>query len=136
MSSVPAKAEIPSVKNLELLLPAQFVRVRLVGTEHRHAIGIPPSALISTPTGSVMSIVDENSIVEARPVNAESIEDKIIVYSGVKESEIIISERIIKARPARPVNAVMRSGDQNRITKGIKKVLSFVYKQSFLLQQL
>jgi membrane fusion protein (multidrug efflux system) len=111
-SSVSVKAEIPNDENQKLLLPGQFVRVKLLGAEYNDIITIPPSALISTPAGSIVYIISDNKTVEVRPVNAELLEDKVIVYSGLKEGETVISEGIIKARPGQPVNTVLRSGDQ------------------------
>jgi membrane fusion protein (multidrug efflux system) len=73
---------------------------------------IPPPALISTPAGFVVYIINENKTVEVRPVNAELSEGKVIVHSGLKEGEIVIAEGIIKARPGQPVNTVLKSGEQ------------------------
>lgn len=112
-SSVSIKAEIPNDKNQKLLLPGQFVRVRLLGAEYRNATVIPQSAMISTPAGYVVYVVKEDSIVEVRPVKAEIVEDKVIVNSGLNEGEVVVSEGIIKARPGQPVNAVLKSENQN-----------------------
>jgi membrane fusion protein (multidrug efflux system) len=111
-SSVSVKAEVPNDRNQKLLLPGQFVRVKLLGAEYHNAIVIPPSALISTSDGSVVYTVNENNIVEVRPINAEQVGDKIIVNSGLKEGETVVSEGIIKARPGQPVNVAEKSEDK------------------------
>jgi membrane fusion protein (multidrug efflux system) len=113
-SSVSVKAEIPSDKNQKLLLPGQFVRVKLLGAEYNNAVVIPPSALISTPAGSVVYVINENKTVEVRPITAELTGDKVIVYSGLEEGETVISEGIIKARPGQPVNTVLKSAEQKQ----------------------
>jgi membrane fusion protein (multidrug efflux system) len=111
-SSVSIKAEIPSDKNQKLLLPGQFVRVKLLGAEYCDAIVIPPSALISTADGAIVYTLSENNIVEVRPIEAESVGDKVIVNSGLKEGETVISEGIIKARPGQQVNIAEKSEDK------------------------
>jgi membrane fusion protein (multidrug efflux system) len=108
-SSVSVKAEIPNDKDQMLLLPGQFVRVKLVGVEYKDALVIPPSALISTPTGSIVYVVRDDKVVEVRPIVAELVSDKVIVNFGLKEGEIVVSEGIIKARPGQPVNTILKS---------------------------
>ncbi|MDR0632457.1 MAG: efflux RND transporter periplasmic adaptor subunit [Holosporaceae bacterium] len=113
-SSVSIKAEIPNDKNQKLLLPGQFVRVKLIGAEYKDAIVIPQSALISTSTGEIVYVVRDDKVVEVRPVKAELVGDKVVVSSGLKEGEIVVSEGIIKTRPGQPVNAVLKSGDSKQ----------------------
>jgi membrane fusion protein (multidrug efflux system) len=110
-SSVSIKAEIPNDENQKLLLPGQFVRIKLTGAQYHNAIVIPQSALISTPVGAVVYVVKDDRVVEVRPVNTESVGNDVIVNSGLKEGEIVVSEGIIKARPGQPVNAKLKSTD-------------------------
>jgi membrane fusion protein (multidrug efflux system) len=110
-SSVSIKAEIPNEQDQMLLLPGQFVRVRLIGVVYKDVLVIPASALISTSTGSTVYVVGNDKMVEVRPVDAELIGDKVIVNFGLKEGEVVIAEGIIKARPGQTVNAVLKSED-------------------------
>jgi len=41
-------------------------------------------------------------------VKVELVGDEVIVHSGLKEGEIVISEGIVKARPGVPVNVVLK----------------------------
>jgi membrane fusion protein (multidrug efflux system) len=107
-SSVSIKAEIPSDGYQRLLLPGQFVRVRLIGAEYKDALVIPTSAIIQTDTGRVVYVVDKDKIAQPRPIKAEFIGDKAIVDSGLQEGEMVISEGIMKARPGQPINAVLK----------------------------
>jgi membrane fusion protein (multidrug efflux system) len=107
-SSVSIKAEIPNDTEQKVLLPGQFVRVRLLGAEYRDAIVIPQSALISSKLGSIVYVVKEDGIVEVRPVKAELVENQAIIHSGLKDGEIVVSEGIIKARPGQVVNASLK----------------------------
>ena len=102
-SSISAKAEIPSSAAQKMLLPGQFVRVRIVGHEYKDALVVPSTALISTQAGFMVYVVKEDKTVEVRPVKAEVIGNKAVVSSGLRENEAVIYEGIIKARPGQPV---------------------------------
>lgn len=107
-SSVSVKAEIPCDENQKTLLPGQFVRVKVIGAEYANALVIPSASLLTTPSGSVVYVVKSDKIVEVRPVKVELVGDEVIVHSGLKEGEIVISEGIVKARPGVPVNVVLK----------------------------
>ncbi len=102
-SSISAKAEIPSNAAQRMLLPGQFVRVRIVGHEYKDALVVPATALISTQAGFMVYVVKEDKTVEVRPVNAEVIGNDAVISSGLQENESVIYEGIIKARPGQPV---------------------------------
>lgn len=108
-SSVSIKAEIPSDEKQKILLPGQFVRIKLIGAEYKDAIVVPSASLISTSLGYVIYIVKDDSTVEVRPVKAEIIGNRAIVESGVKDGEVVICEGISKARPGQKVSAVIKS---------------------------
>lgn len=107
-SSVSVKAEIPSDEKQKMLLPGQFVRVNIVGVEYTNAMVIPASALLATPSGSVVYVVKPDKTIEVRPVKAELVGNEVIVYSGLQDGEVVVSEGIVKARPGQPVNVVMK----------------------------
>jgi membrane fusion protein (multidrug efflux system) len=107
-SSVSIKAEIPSDENQKLLLPGQFVRVKVVGAEYQNVVVVPASALISTHMGYVVYVVPANKVVNVRPVKAEIIGNEALIESGLQEGEIVVSEGIVKTRPGQPVNAVLK----------------------------
>ena len=102
-SSISAKAEIPSSAAQKMLMPGQFVRVRIIGHEYKDALVIPATALISTQAGFMVYVVREDKTVEVRPVKAEVIGNKAVIGDGLKENESVIYEGIIKARPGQPV---------------------------------
>lgn len=113
-SSVSVKAEIPNNDQQKILLPGQFVRVRIVGAEYKDAIVVPSAALISTQLGMVVYVVRDDKVVEVRPVKSEIVNNKAIIHSGLNEGEVIISEGIIKARPGLQINAVLKMPTVNR----------------------
>lgn len=102
-SSISAKAEIPSTAAQKMLLPGQFVRVRIIGHEYKDALVVPATALISTQAGFMVYVVREDKTVEVRPVKAEVINNMAVISDGLKENEAVICEGIIKARPGQPV---------------------------------
>ncbi|MDR0677246.1 MAG: efflux RND transporter periplasmic adaptor subunit [Holosporaceae bacterium] len=108
-SSISVKAEIPNNEEQKLLLPGQFVRVKLVGAEYKDALVIPSSAVISIQSGTIAYAIRDDKIVEIRPVKVELIGDKAVVTSGLREGETVVSSGIIKARPGQPVNAVLKA---------------------------
>jgi membrane fusion protein (multidrug efflux system) len=108
-SSVSVKAEIPNDEKQRILLPGQFVRVRLVGAEYNGVITVPAAALISTNLGHVVYVVKEDKTVEVRPVKAEVVGNQALIETGLQEGEIVVFEGISKARPGQAVNAVLKS---------------------------
>ncbi|GHU13823.1 hemolysin D [Alphaproteobacteria bacterium] len=106
-SSVSIKAEVPSDETQKLLMPGQFVRVKIVGAEYNDAIVVPASALISTQMGYVVYVVKDDKTVEVRPIKAEVVGNEAIVDSGISEGEVVVSEGIVKVRPGSPVDAVI-----------------------------
>jgi membrane fusion protein (multidrug efflux system) len=110
-SSVSVKAEIPNNEQQKILLPGQFVRVRLIGAEYKDAIVVPASALISTHLGFTVYVVGKDKKAEVRPVKAEMVGNKAIIFEGLKENEVVVSEGIIKVRPGEQVEAVLTDAD-------------------------
>lgn len=108
-SSVSVKAEIPSDEKQRILLPGQFVRVKIVGAEYNDAIVVPASALISTSLGHVVYVVRDDKSVEVRPVKAELVGNNGIINEGLNEGESVIFEGISKVRPGEKVNAVTKA---------------------------
>ena len=108
-SSVSIKAEIPSDEKQRILLPGQFVRVKIVGAEYNDAIVVPASALISTSLGHVVYVVRDDKSVEVRPVKAELVGNNGIINEGLNEGETVIFEGISKVRPGEKVNAVTKA---------------------------
>lgn len=107
-SSVSLKAEIPNDNNQKLLMPGQFVRVKVIGAEYKNALVVPSSSLISTQMGYVTYVVKEDKTVEVRPIKAEIVGNQAIVDEGLTENEVVVSEGIVKVRPGNKINVVMK----------------------------
>lgn len=98
-SSLAMRAQFPNPKNQRMLMPGQFVRVRLIGAVYKDALLIPSSAVLSTPTGNLVYVVGTDGKVSARPVTVQLQDNLYIVSKGLSEGETVISEGLLKIRP-------------------------------------
>ena len=89
------------------LIPGQFVRVYLKGITQRNAILIPQRAVLSTPQGQIVFVVNEESKAEPRPVSiGDEIGRDFIITSGIRNGDRVIVDGAIKSRPGQPVKVV------------------------------
>ena len=107
-SSLAMKAQFANPKNSRLLMPGQFVRVRLVGATYKDAVLVPSSAVLNTPNGMITYVVDENNAVLARPVHGELQDNMYIITDGLKGGETIVSSGLIKMKPGMQVTVNMQ----------------------------
>ena len=107
-SSLAMRAEFPNPSNRRMLMPGQFVRVRLIGATYKDAVLIPSSAVLSTPTGNLVYIVQSDNTLKAQPVTAQLQEDMYIVSEGLKGGETVVSEGLIKIRPGMKVTPQLK----------------------------
>lgn len=107
-SSLAIKAEFANPKNTRILMPGQFVRVRLVGAVYKNAVLIPSSAILNTSQGMLAYVVDANDTVVARPVQAQLQDGMYIVTDGLKAGERVVSEGLIKIRSGQQVQVNLK----------------------------
>ena len=107
-SSLAMKAQFANPNNSRQLMPGQFVRVRLVGATYKDAVLVPSSAVLNTPNGMIVYVVDENNAVLARPVQGELQDNMYIITEGLKGGETIVSGGLIKIKPGMQVNVTMK----------------------------
>ncbi len=98
-SSLAIRAEFPNPTHQRMLMPGQFIRVRLIGAVYKEAVLIPSSAVLSTPAGNLVYIVQADNTVKSQPVTVQLQDNLYIVTEGLKGGETIISEGLIKIRP-------------------------------------
>lgn len=108
-SSVSIKAEIPNNEQQKVLLPGQFVRVKLIGAEYENALIVPVSALISVPDGFIVYTINADKKVESHSVTAELVNNDAIITSGLEEGDLVITEGIIKVRNGSTVDFVIKN---------------------------
>lgn len=102
--SIPMKAAIENKEPVKILLPGQFVRVRISGIKYLNATLIPVKALIQTDKATFVYKLTSGNIVQTVNVKVvDFIKDQVIV-TGIKEGDEVISDGIIKARPGMQVS--------------------------------
>lgn len=84
-------------------LPGQFLKVRVLAGE-QNAVRVPQSALVQAEGGRAVMVVNLQSKVEARPVQAAGwLGGDAIVTSGLHAGDVVIVDNLIKVRPGMPV---------------------------------
>ena len=92
-----------------MLLPGQFVRVRLLGVTRRGAILVPQRAVLQGLAGAFVYVVTEGDTARARTVTATTWEgDGWVIESGLNPGERVVvdgTQRVIAGQPVRVVTA-------------------------------
>jgi membrane fusion protein (multidrug efflux system) len=103
--TIRARAEFPNPKGD--LLPGQFARISVnVGT-YRNAIVLPERAITQQQATRLVLVVNDKSVVEARPVMLGSrVAGGVLVKAGVKPGERVIVDGLFKSRPGTEVKPV------------------------------
>lgn len=100
--TVRARAVFPNPDRL--LVPGQFLRVRVEGVAAENATSVPRRAVMTSAQGSFVWVVGEGDTVELRPVQlAGDSGDRALIAGGVRAGERVIVEGVLKARPGAKV---------------------------------
>ena len=87
-----------------LVLPGQFVRVRLEGARYKDVMAVPQGAVLNTQQGAMVWTVDDKNQIAPRPVVlGETVGNDYLVEKGLAPGERIVAEGIIKVRPGMTV---------------------------------
>lgn len=101
--SIRSRAEFSNPEGM--VLPGQFVRVLLDGSELKNALMIPQRAVLFTQNGPIVYTLDSNNTATPRPVTlGDTIGDSFVVEGGLDGGERIVAEGVIKVRPGIAVN--------------------------------
>jgi membrane fusion protein (multidrug efflux system) len=116
--TVQARAIFPNADGI--LLPGQFVRVRLQGITLQNAIVIPKQAVSQGPQGPSVYVVGEDDTAQVRPIRlGAEIPTGWVVQDGLNGGERIIVDGVIRVRPGALVKPVpMRAESQAQKTSG------------------
>ena len=94
-----------------VLLPGQFVKVRVKGYTKANAILIPQRAVQQSPKGSVVFVVGEGDKVEVRDVKAASWRgNEWLIEEGLRPGDRVITEGIQRIGPGAQVKPVPFKG--------------------------
>lgn len=96
------RAEIPNPDRV--LLPGQFVRVRLEVGERADGLLVPQRAVTVTPQGSSVMVVGADDLPASRPVMLGELRgDAWVVLSGLAAGERVITDGLQKVQPGQPI---------------------------------
>ena len=99
------------------LYPDAFVRVRIAGTPKHDAILITDRAIATDQGQKFVLLVDDNSVVQVRPVELGPVVDGLrVVRNGLALSDRVIINGLVNARPGSKVTA--QPGDMNQLLAG------------------
>ena len=83
-----------------LLLPGQFVHVKVKGMEWKNALYIPQKTLMTGEKGKFVYAIEANNTVSAKPVVATQwIGDSVLIESGVQIGDKIAADGLAKLHP-------------------------------------
>lgn len=87
------------------LVPGQFIHTKLLGAQRVNVIRVPQEAVLQSPVGASVYVVDAANKIEARPVKlGDWSEDKYwIIEEGLKPGERIVTDRLMMLRPGSDV---------------------------------
>lgn len=104
------RASVPNPENM--LRPGQFVHARVHGVIRIGALVVPQSAVLQSPNGASVYIVDEEGLAQMRPVVlGDWVESDWIVLSGLETGDRVIVDHLMTLRPGTLVEtSVIKSG--------------------------
>jgi membrane fusion protein, multidrug efflux system len=99
------------------LYPDAFIRIRIAGTPEYKAILISDRAVGSDQGQKFVLLVDDNSVVQVRPVELGPVVDGLrVVRKGIELGDRVIVNGLVNARPGSKVRA--QPGDMNQFLAG------------------
>ncbi|MFL5022120.1 efflux RND transporter periplasmic adaptor subunit [Microvirga tunisiensis] len=103
--TIQARAIFPNPDGL--LLPGQFVRVRLIGITLPDTIVVPQQAVSQGPQGPLVYVLGENDIAQARPIRlGPELAAGWVASEGLKGGDRVVVDGVIRVRPGQPVRPV------------------------------
>ncbi|MEQ1581099.1 MAG: efflux RND transporter periplasmic adaptor subunit [Steroidobacteraceae bacterium] len=103
--TVVARAVLPNKQGA--LLPGQFVRVRIEGVAIENVVAIPRKAVMMSPQGAFVWVIDANESASFRPVQmGRGADEQVVITQGLADGERYIVEGVMKVAPGAPVTAV------------------------------
>lgn len=83
-----------------LLLPGQFVHVKVKGMEWKKALYVPQKTLMTGEKGKFVYTVEANNTVSATPVVATQwIGDNVLIEQGIEMGAKIVADGLVKLHP-------------------------------------
>lgn len=103
--SVSLRATFPNSQRL--LLPGQFVRVRIEAGTNPRGIAVPQRAVQLTPTGANVMVLGSGDVPQPRPVKLGRLANGLwVITDGLKYGEKILVDGLQKVQPGAKVKPV------------------------------
>jgi membrane fusion protein (multidrug efflux system) len=110
------RAELPNPDGA--LRPGEFVRVVLKGATRPNAVTVPQRAVLEGPQGKFVYVVNAESKVEPRPVEAgEWAGGDWIITKGLKAGDRVVTDGVMKLGPGAPVRVAQGERNPQRQTE-------------------
>lgn len=88
------------------LLPGQFVHARVLGIQRIGTLVVPQRALVQTPTGSAVFVVNSEGVaVQREVVPGDWTSEGIVIEQGLNAGDRVIVDGLTRVRPGTPVQA-------------------------------
>lgn len=101
IAAVRVRAQIPNEKMT--LLPGQFARVSLNANTLKDAIAVPSEAIVISPKGRLVYIVDKDNKVSAKPIKVTYEYQGMSVITGIESGDRVVVEGKQNLRPGSKV---------------------------------
>lgn len=112
-----SRAEFSNKNNR--LRSGEFVRIVLEGALRPNAVVIPQRAVLESPKGKFVYVVNAQSQAEPRPVEVgEWAEDGWVINGGLKSGERVIVDGVLKIGPGAPVQVAAPAAADKPAQKG------------------
>jgi len=91
-----------------LLLPGQFVRVRIEGLKMENVLSVPRKAVLTNGNGHYVWVVGDKNIAEQRQVDlGATVGEHAIVKNGLQYGDRVVIDGIVKVAAGERVNVLM-----------------------------
>jgi membrane fusion protein (multidrug efflux system) len=102
------RGSVPNPENT--LRPGQFVHASVLGIERLNTIVVPQKAVVQSPSGATVYIVNDKNVVEQRPVTlGDWVQDGWVIENGLQSGERVVVDRLMQIRPGSPVTVAAAS---------------------------
>jgi membrane fusion protein (multidrug efflux system) len=98
LGTIQMRAEFPNGGGV--LLPGQFVRVRLAGRPLPAAVVVPASCLLQSAQGRFVYVLGDGNVAQVRPVQLAFVNGpQAVVLGGLKSGDRVVLDNLVKVRP-------------------------------------
>ncbi len=103
--TVSVRAEVANPNSV--IMPGQFLRVRVLGATRPNAILVPQKAVLQGKEGTFVYVINGNNKAETRSVEVGNwYKEDWIIYTGLKEGDEVIVDGINKIRPGSTLKVI------------------------------